>query len=111
MKIERCPFCGSSDENIGRTSESVIRFWVHCRTCYYDGPAKATVEQAIDAHNRLSRIVRAAERLVKARKALVDAFALMDMDFPHFSVSEKARDMDFEIEQANKALTDAVEGG
>jgi len=41
----------------------------------------------------------------------VDAFALMDMDFPHFSVSEKARDMDFEIEQANKALTDAVEGG
>ena len=61
MKIERCPFCGSSDENIGRTSESVIRFWVHCRTCYYDGPAKATVEQAIDAHNRLSRIVRAAE--------------------------------------------------
>ena len=68
MKIEPCPFCGSSDENIGRTSESVIRFWVHCRTCYYDGPAKATVEQAIAAHNRLSRIVRAAEEWAKARR-------------------------------------------
>ncbi len=65
MKIEPCPFCGSSDANIGRTSESVSLFWVHCRTCYCDGPAKETVEQATDAHNRLSRIVRAAEMLAK----------------------------------------------
>ena len=70
MNIEPCPFCGSSDENIGRTSESVIRFWVHCRTCYYDGPAKATVEQAIDAHNRLSRIVQAAKAWAKAKRRM-----------------------------------------
>ena len=90
MKIERCPFCGSSDENIGRTSESVIRFWVHCRTCYYDGPAKATVEQAIDAHNRLSRIVRAAEAWER---------------------EEKIPGNLFKIQEAEEALRKAVEGG
>lgn len=90
MKIEPCPFCGSSDENIGRTSESVIRFWVHCRTCYYDGPAKATVEQAIDAHNRLSRIVRAAEAWVR---------------------EEKIPGNLSKIQAAEEALRKAVEGG
>lgn len=101
--IEPCPFCG---HEVGEFYDACGLFFYKCAKCSY-----RIGRDGVDAHNRLSRIVRAAERLVKARKALVDAFALMDMDFPHFSVSEKARDMDFEIEQANRALTDAVEGG
>lgn len=111
MKIEPCPFCGVNLVRLHYHKADGGPEWVECANCHAKGDKRALKQDAIDSWNRLSRIVRAAERLVKARKALVDAFALMDMDFSHFSVSAKARDMDFEIEQANKALTDAVEGG
>lgn len=104
MTLEPCPYCGGP-----------VRYGLGVKgaicldpTCFYEGPID---DEGAEKHNHLSRIVRAAEKLVKARKALVDAFALTDMDYPHFAVSEKARNIDFEIEQANRELTDAVEGG
>lgn len=103
--IEPCPFCESSDENIGRTSESVIRFWVHCRTCCYDGPAKATVEQAIDAHNRLSRIVRAAERFIAARNAYI--VNIGESPIHEIETIDGAK----EVCLAESELAEAVEGG
>jgi hypothetical protein len=100
MKIEPCQFCGSSDANIGRTSERVSLFWVHCRTCYCDGPAKETVEQATDAHNRLSRIVRAAEEYHRIR-----SLSLMSGHLYNDPLDRQAE------RRAISAIFDAVEGG
>jgi hypothetical protein len=56
MKIEPCPFCGSEVRfDLGDLS-------ARCESCFYTGP---TDDNEAAAHNRLSRIVRAAEAWVK----------------------------------------------
>lgn len=59
MNIEPCPFC-----------EEEVRFDLgdlsaKCVSCFYTGP---TDDNEAAAHNRLSRIVRAAEKWAKARR-------------------------------------------
>ena len=52
MKIEPCPICGSEVRfDLGDLS-------ARCESCFYTGP---TDDNEAAAHNRLSRIVRAAE--------------------------------------------------
>lgn len=58
MKIEPCPFCGS--EVIADTFERIS-----CPACCYRG---GVLMDSIAQHNRLSRIVRAAEKWAKARR-------------------------------------------
>lgn len=84
--------------------------YIYCPRCGSRGAFGATVEKAIQEWNRPARIVRAAERLIRAREALVEAFAQMDMDYPHFSVSQKADELTRDVDDANRELTKAVNG-
>lgn len=57
MKIESCPICGKEVRfDLGDLSAK-------CVSCFYTGP---TDDNEAAAHNRLSRIVRAAEKLAVA---------------------------------------------
>lgn len=103
MTLEPCPYCGGP-----------VRYGLGVKgaicldpTCFYEGPID---DEGAEKHNRLSRIVRAAERLIRAREALVEAFAQMDMDYPHFSVSQKADGLTRDVDDANRELTKAVNG-
>jgi len=58
MKIEPCPFCGS--EVITDTFERIS-----CPNCCYRG---GVLLDSNEQHNRLSRVVRAAEKWAKARR-------------------------------------------
>ena len=49
--LEKCPFCGGNGEVI---ITSNLSRYVACRKCYAFGPARETVEQAIDAWNKRS---------------------------------------------------------
>lgn len=81
MNIEPCPFC-----------EEEVRFDLgdlsaKCVSCFYTGP---TDDNEAAAHNRLSRIVRAAEA---------------------WASEEKIPGNLFKIQEAEEALRKAVEGG
>lgn len=61
MKIEPCPYCQRDVSfDLGTLS-------VHCPACFYTGPDD---DEGAAKHNRLSRIVRAAEAWNKARRRL-----------------------------------------
>jgi len=80
MNIEPCPFCGEEVcFDLGDLSAK-------CVSCFYTGP---TDDNEAAAHNRLSRIVRAADAWVKARRTGTMV----------------------EISEAGYALMAAVEGG
>lgn len=79
IKVEPCPFCGS--EVIADTFERIS-----CPNCCYRG---GVLLDSNEQHNRLSRIVRAAEEWAKARRT-----GTM-----------------LEISEAGNALLEAVEGG
>ena len=80
MKIEPCPFCGS--EMTLSTHERL-----NCQNCCYRG---GVLLESVDQHNRLSRIVRAAEAWER---------------------EEKIPGNLFKIQEAEEALRKAVEGG
>ena len=80
MKIEPCPFCGSEVRfDLGDLSAK-------CESCFYTGP---TDDNEAASHNRLSRIVRAAEEWARL--------------LPHGPSGEYVKSVD--------ALFEAVEGG
>ncbi len=103
MKIEPCPVCGAEIEYYNDHDGML-----GCVSCDYG--LVYLDEQSITMHNHLSRIVRAAERLIRTREALVEAFAQMDMEYPHFSVSQKADRLTRDVDDANRELTKAVNG-
>jgi hypothetical protein len=61
MKIEPCPFCGSEL----RYSLGTLSTLCKNPECLYEGPID---DENAQKHNRLSRIVRAAEKWAKARR-------------------------------------------
>jgi hypothetical protein len=89
MKVEPCPFCG------GEVRFDLGDLSAKCSSCFYTGP---TDDNEAAAHNRLSRIVRAAEEYVMAREAIPgEVFAEFGDDSVSFPAYEE--------------LKDAVEGG
>jgi hypothetical protein len=99
MKIEPCLYCGAELE-INDENEGIA--WCPTEGCPYFA---FTVDPVLSAHNRLSRIVRAAETYVRVR---------------HQYVKDVLAGGEFEVENvdgamavsiADRALVDAVEGG
>jgi len=95
MKVEPCPFCGS-EVNVDTLER------ISCPNCCYRG---GVLLESNECHNRLSRIVRAAETYVRVR---------------HQYVKDVLAGGEFEVENvdgamavsiADRALVDAVEGG
>ena len=92
MKIEPCLYCGAELE-INDENEGIA--WCPTEGCPYFA---FTVDPVLSAHNRLSRIVRAAEEYVMAREAIPgEVFAEFGDDSVSFPAYEE--------------LKDAVEGG
>ena len=60
-KPEPCPFCGH--EVSKKTHMNTGRNWIECNNCHYTSAEKSTIEDAIAAHNRVSRAVRAAKKV------------------------------------------------
>ena len=83
MKIEPCPFCGSDV----RYSLGTLSALCKNPECSYEGPID---DEGAEKHNRLSRIVRAAEDWVR---------------------EEKIPGNLSKIQEAEDALRNAVEGG
>ena len=85
MKIEPCPFCGSEVRfDLGDLSAK-------CESCFYTGP---TDDNEAASHNRLSRIVRAAEQVTdKYEKFFQKKFSYCPME---------------EFERAEHEYTDSV---
>lgn len=61
MNIEPCPYCGSPVNYELGISGAICSN----RECFYEGPIN---DEGAEKHNRLSRIVRAAEKWAKARR-------------------------------------------
>ena len=61
-KLESCPFCGDKGEvhliEIKDPKENFVR----CARCFYTSPHCDYANEAVAAHNRVARAVRAAEK-------------------------------------------------
>lgn len=81
MKIEPCPLCGCP---CGISDDDVVS----CTNCSY----RYDSDCALEVHNRLSRIVRAAEEYVMAREAIPgQVFAEFGDDSVSFPAYEELR--------------------
>ena len=90
MQIEPCFYCGEDEVTVSSyPNGEQWQYWTVCGACEAQGPLCDSEEKAITAHNRLSRIVRAAE-----------AWARL---LPHGPSGEYVKAVD--------ALFEAVEGG
>lgn len=97
MNIEPCPFCGKEVRfDIGDLSAK-------CGACLYTGP---TDDNEAAAHNRLSRIVRAAEAWAKAVR--FEEEATSGKRCVPTKIQSDAQDW---LDEAEDALLEAVEGG
>ena len=62
-KPENCPFCGGeTHNNLGHLKAGVVHYWVDCISpdCMYRSAHYTDEADAIAAHNRVARAVRAA---------------------------------------------------
>ena len=96
MKIEPCPFCGS-EVSIGDFER------ISCPACCYRG---GVLMDSNAQHNRLSRIVRAAEKWAKAVR--FEAEATSGKRCVPSKIQLDAQDW---VTEAEDALLVAVEGG
>lgn len=64
-KTEPCPFCGGeTHNNLGHLKVGVVHYWVDCISpdCMYRSAHYTDKDEAIAAHNRVAKAVRAAEK-------------------------------------------------
>ena len=97
MTLEPCPFCGEEVRfDLGDLSAK-------CESCFYTGP---TDDNEAASHNRLSRIVRAAEEWAKAVR--FEEAATSGKRCVPIKTQLDAQDW---VTEAEDALLEAVEGG